>query len=206
VANEKYKLYGRPGSGSDIPQMLLEEIGAPYELIRIGREPADVEKLLRAAGTDKVPALTLPEGGTMFESAAICIHLADAHPQARLAPPPATVQRARFLQWIVYLAANVYECARRIYYPQSYGGQGGAEAVKHQALCDFPQLFAPLVPSLQPYLLGKEICAADFYLYVVAAWLPEGRAPVNSRWPSVARHASLLEERASVRKVDAQQA
>ena len=27
----KYKLYGRPNSGSDIVQMMLEEIGCPYE-------------------------------------------------------------------------------------------------------------------------------------------------------------------------------
>jgi len=206
VAAEKYKLYGRPGSGSDIPQMLLEEIGAPYELIHIGRQPADVEALRRIAATDKVPALTLPEGGTIFESAAICIHLAESYPQARLAPPVATVQHARFLQWIAYLATNLYECARRIYYPHSYGGEAGAGAVKQRALRDFPEILAPLVPSLQPYVLGKEISAADYYLYVVGSWLPQGREPVHSRWPAVARHSSLLAERAAVRKVDSQQA
>jgi glutathione S-transferase len=206
VAAEKYKLYGRPGSGSDIPQMLLEEIGAPYELIHIGRQPADVEILRRAATTDKVPALILPEGGAIFESAAICIHLTEAHPQARLAPPAGTVQHARFLQWMVYLATNLYECARRIYYPQSYGGEAGAEAVKQRALREFPEILAPLVPSLQPYVLGKEISAADHYLYVVGSWLPQGREPVHARWPAVARHSSLLAGRAAVRKVDSQQA
>jgi glutathione S-transferase len=206
VAGGKYKLYGRPGSGSDIPQMLLEEIGAPYELVHVGRQPADVEALRRAAATDKVPALTLPEGGTIFESAAICIHLAETYPQARLAPPVGTAQHARFLQWIAYLATNLYECARRIYYPRSYGGEAGAEAVKQRALRDFPEILAPLVPSLEPYVLGKDISAADYYLYVVGSWLPEGREPVHSRWPAVARHSGLLAERASVRKVDSQQA
>jgi len=205
VVAEKYRLYGRPGSGSDIPQMLLEEIGAPYELIHIGRQPADVEVLRRAAATDKVPALTLPDGGTIFESAAICIHLAETHPRARLAPPSGTAEHARYLQWMVYLAANLYECARRIYYPHKYGGEAGAEAVKQQAIRDFPELVGPLVPSLRPYVLGEAICAADFYLYVVDGWLPEGREPVHRRWPAVARHSSLLAERPSVRKVDSQQ-
>jgi glutathione S-transferase len=204
VAAEKYKLYGRPGSGSDVLQMLIEEIGAPYELIHVGRAPADIEAYRRIALTDKVPALTLPEGSTLIESAAICIHLAAAHPEAHLAPTTGTTAHARFLQWMVYLAANLYECARRIYYPQAYGGEAGAEAVKQRAIRDFPELIGPLVPSLQPYVLGNVISAADFYLYTVGGWLPEGRGAVHSRWPAVARHSSLLAERASVRKVDGQ--
>jgi glutathione S-transferase len=205
VQAQKYKLYGRPGSGSDIPQMLLEEIGAPYELIRVGREPADIEAYRRIAQTDKVPALALPAGTMLLESAAICIHLTELHPEAHLAPAAGTAERARFLQWMVYLAVNVYECARRIYYPRSYGGEGGAEAVKQKAVRDFPELMGPLVPALKPYVLGGEISAADFYLHVIAGWLPEGRGPVESRWPAVAKHSGLLAERASVRKVEAQQ-
>ena len=205
VETQKYKVYGRPGSGSDIPQMLLEEIGAPHELIRVGRERADVEAYRRITHTDKVPALTTPDGSTIFESAAICMHLADLHPKARLAPPPGTEQHARFLQWLVYLAANLYECARRIYYPQSYGGEAAADAVKQRALRDFPELIGPLVPSLKPYVLGEQISAVDFYLYVVGGWLPDGRGPVHTRWPAVAKHSGLLAERASVRKVEAQE-
>jgi glutathione S-transferase len=205
VEANKYKVYGRPGSGSDIPQMLLEEIGAPYELIRVGREKADIDAYRRIARTDKVPALTLPTGETIFESAAICIHLTERHPQAHLAPAHGTPEHARFLQWMFYLAANLYECARRIYYPAAYGGEAGAEGVKQKALADFPETVGPVVPALKPYVLGKVISAADFYLYVVGGWLPEGREPVHRRWPEVAEHSRLLAGRASVRKIEAQQ-
>jgi glutathione S-transferase len=205
VTAENYKLYGRPGSGSDIPQILLEEIRAPYEFIRVGRQKADIEAYRRIAQTDKVPALTLPGGETIFESAAICIHLTERHPQARLAPAYGTLEHARFLQWMLYLAANLYECGRRIYHPAAYGGEAGAELVKLQAIRDFPEMIGPIAPTLQPYVLGKEISAADFYLYVVGGWLPEGRDPVHHRWPALAQHSSLLGERASVRKVEAQQ-
>jgi glutathione S-transferase len=204
VEAQKYKIYGRAGSGSDIPQMLLEEIGAPYELIHVGREKADVEAYRRITQTDKVPALTTPGGATIFESAAICMLLADLHPKARLAPPPGTDQHGRFLQWLVYLATNLYECVRRIYYPQAYGGEAAAGAVKERALHDFPELIGPLVPALKPYVLGDDISAVDFYLYVVGGWLPEGRGPVHSRWPALAKHSGLLAERAAVRKVEAQ--
>lgn len=207
VIDGKYKLYGWPNSGSDIVQMLLEEIGSPYELITVGREPADIEAYRRIALTDKVPTLVLPHGETMFESAAICIHLAAAHPEARLAPPPGTVGHARFLQWIVYLAANLYECALRIYYPDRYSsaGVGAAEGIRQRAIDDFSQLISLIVPSLTPFALGPDLSAVDFYLYVLTGWPPGGRRPLHTRWPALAHHTALLAQRPSVRKVEAQQ-
>lgn len=206
MSDGKYKLYGRPNSGSDIVQMLLEEIGSPYELIPVGREPADIEAYRHIALTDKIPAIVLPRGDAMFESAAICIHLAAAHPDARLAPSPGTVGHARFLQWMVYLSANLYECALRIYYPDRYSaaGVGAAEGIRSRATDEFSRVLGLLVPSLAPFTLGRDICAVDFYLYVLAGWLPGGPAPLHAKWPALARHAALLAERPSVRKVEAQ--
>ena len=208
VNDGKYKLFGRPGTGSDIVRMLLEEIRAPYDFIVVGSEPADVEAYRALARTDKVPALLLPQGLTIFESAAICIHLAAAHPDARLAPVPGTVDHARFLQWMVYLSANLYECARRIYYPSRYSreGDGAAEGIRQQATNDFLQTLKLIVPALSPHVLGKDISAADYYLYVVGGWYPDCRDPLHANWQALARHTALVAERAAVRKVEANQA
>ncbi len=202
-----YRLYGRPGTGSDFVRMLLEEIAAPYEFITVGTERADTEAYRALALTDKVPALVLPQGGAIFESAAIGIHLAAAHPGAHLAPLAGTADHARFLQWTVYLSANLYECARRIYYPNRYSrdGERAAEGIKQQATGDFSEILSLIVPALSPYLLGKNISAADYYLYVVGGWYPDGRKPLHARWPSLARHTALVAERAAVRKVEADQ-
>jgi glutathione S-transferase len=203
----KYTLYGRSGSGSDIVRMLLEEIGAPYEFVAIGREGSEVEKYRRVNPTGKVPALRLPHGAVLFESAAICMHLADVHPEARLAPVRASADHASFLQWMVYLSANLYECALRIYYSERYSrdGKGAAEGIKQQATEDFQNILSFIVPSLSPYVLGRELSAADYYLHVVAGWYPEGRAPLHGKWPQLAQHAQLLASRPSVRKVELQQ-
>src|ERR1700683_1604879 len=80
-----YKLYGRPGSGSLAVQVALEEIGAAYERIWVGREPAAVEAFRAVNPAGRVPALVLPDGTVMFESAAMLMHLA-SQPQSRLAP------------------------------------------------------------------------------------------------------------------------
>ena len=207
MSSATYRLYGRPGSGSDVVRFLLEEIGTPYEFVPVGTTPAEIEAYRKLSLTDKVPALALPEGGAMFESAAICIHLAAAHPAARLAPAPGTAGHARFLQWMVYLSANLYECVRRIYYSDRYsrGGETAAAAIRQQALADFETILGVIVPVLSPYVLGKEISAADYYLYMVAGWHPDGWKALHPRWPALARHTALLAERPAVRKVESAQ-
>src|ERR1700704_3872821 len=123
-----YKLYGRPGSGSLAVQIALEEIGISYERIWVGSDTADVALFRATNPTGRVPALVLPDGAVMFESAAMLIHLALNHPLSALAPRPAGSAHAAFLQWMVFLSANLYEAALRVYYPARYSARGDADA------------------------------------------------------------------------------
>jgi GST-like protein len=66
-----YPFYGRPNSGSFAIQVALEEIGAPYERIWIPFESTDAADWRALNPTGKVPALALPDGTLVFESAAI---------------------------------------------------------------------------------------------------------------------------------------
>src|SRR5664279_1685867 len=134
-----YKLYGRPGSGSLAVQIALEEIGANYERIWVGTDAAAVAQLRETNPTGRVPALMLPDGTVMFESAAMLIHLSLSHPQSALAPQLGTTRHAAFLQWMVFLSANVYESVLRMYYPVRYPtrGEPDAEAIRGQGTTDF---------------------------------------------------------------------
>src|ERR1700704_2047425 len=123
-----YTLYGRQGSGSFAVQVALEEIGTAYQRIWVGAEAADVARLRAINPTGRVPALVLPDGTVMFESAAMLIHLALRHPQSALAPQPGTSRHAAFLQWMVFLSANVYDAALHIYYSARYSARGEADA------------------------------------------------------------------------------
>jgi len=205
--SQPYVLYGRPGSGSVAVQVALEEIGAPYERVWVGRESADVERFRHINPTGRVPALRLPDGTVMFESAAILIHLSLAHPQARLAPPPGSTDHARFLQWMVYLSANVYEAALRTYYSARYTsrGEADAEVVRQQGEADFLQFLGLPAQALSPYLLGETVCIADAYLSMLVSWYPD-MAQLEARYPSLREHTRRMKARASVTKVDADHA
>jgi glutathione S-transferase len=202
-----YTLYGRPGSGSFVVQVALEEIGAPYERIWVGREPEEVERFRILNPTGKVPALVLPDGTLMFESAAMLIHLALAAPGANLAPRPGTTQHAQFLQWMVFLSANLYDAALRIYYSARYSSRGevNADAVREKGVSDLVSEAALISRSLHPYVLGDKYSIADTYLYMIASWHPEP-TQLYARLQPLGAHAALVRARPAVAKVEAEHA
>ena len=199
-----YRLYGRQGAGSLAPQMLLEEIGAAYELIWVSRAPAEIEAFRRISPAAKIPVLMLPDGTVVSESAAILIHLTNAHPAAALAPVAGSSAHAHFLQWMVFLSANVYEAALRFFYPHRYSaaGEGAAAQIKSQALADWSGHFENLQAALSPYVLGAELSAADHYLYMLASWYPLDDSTLAARLPKLRQHAELVRRRPATRKAE----
>lgn len=201
-----YRVYGRPGTGSFAPEMLLTEIGEAYELVPISKEAARGEAYARICPTAVVPALALPDGEIVLESAAICMHLTLAHPEAGLAPEPGSPAHAHFLQWMVYLANSLYEGCRRVNYAGDYtaGGADEAEQVKAQGYADTLVAYALLEQALAkgpgsglapgPGLLGK-ITAVDHYLFMLMTWHPEGEGALYEPYPHLAGLAKAIRSR-----------
>jgi glutathione S-transferase len=84
----------------------LEELGEPYELTVMTREEGKSDAHLARHPLGRVPVLE-DEEGFVFESAALCLHLADLYPDKGLAPPPATHERALVYQWSVFAPAEL---------------------------------------------------------------------------------------------------
>jgi len=200
-----YKLYGRPGSGSLAVQMALEEIGASYDRIWVGSEATDVAQFRATNPTGRVPALMLPDGTVMFESAAMLIHLSLSHPQSALAPQPGTNRHAAFLQWMVFLSANVYESVLRMYYSARYSvrGEADAAAIRDKGTADFCTHIALISQGLGPYVLGGNFSVADVYLYMLASWYSADKTDLYRRLPKLEAHAKIVSARPAVVKVEA---
>jgi len=84
----------------------LEELGEPYELIVLSREEGRGEQHRERHPLGRVPVIE-DEHGFLFESAAICLRLADMYPDAALIPPLATHERALVYQWAVFAPAEI---------------------------------------------------------------------------------------------------
>jgi glutathione S-transferase len=84
----------------------LEELGQPYELTVLTRDEGRSEEHRARHPLGRVPVLEDDEG-FVFESAAICLHLADMHPEAGLVPPLGTHDRALVYQWACFAPAEL---------------------------------------------------------------------------------------------------
>ena len=104
---DKLVLYTHPQSRGRVARWMLEEIGQPYRTEVLGygtsmKGPA----YLAINPMGKVPALK--HGDTVItEGAAICAYLADAFPQAGLAPAPTSVLRGPYYRWMFFAAGPV---------------------------------------------------------------------------------------------------
>jgi glutathione S-transferase len=97
------KLYWAPRTRSLRALWVLEEAGVPYERVRLDLSAGEQKSAeFRAINPmAKVPALT--DGPVaVAESGAICAYVAEAHPEAGLAPPVGDPARGRYLRWLFF--------------------------------------------------------------------------------------------------------
>ena len=183
-----YTLYWKPGTGSMVVEAALRLIGVGFDEVRVDETATAEFRTLNPAGM--VPVLKLACGPVLAESAAIVMTLDDMFPEARLLPPHGTPAHATAVQWLIFMATNIYPAARRYYYPERHTADDSphaAEAIKQQAAHDMGRDFAQLAAAVQgPFLLGQTITITDVYAAMLADWygpakdLPEIAGLVNA--------------------------
>lgn len=163
------RLHFLPGTAALAPHAVLAEIGAGYELVRVERDadgrptPAYLE--LNPWG--KIPTLE-HDGLVLTESAAICLHLADAFPDARLVPPVGTPERAEVYRWLTWLSNTVQMTQMRHFYPDRYGDAGVKEAADRDLAGHYDLVDGVL--EGREWLVGSERTVADFFLFMLVRW------------------------------------
>ena len=154
--------YTNPRSRGRIVRWMLEEVGQPYrtEVLEFGatmKAPA----YLAINPMGKVPALRHGDA-VVTEAGAICAYLADAFPQAKLAPPPGDRLRAPYYRWMFFAAGPIEAAVSNKAFgfavpPEREGsiGYGSFERVMD---------VVEAAVSRGGYLVGDHFTAADLYL------------------------------------------
>jgi glutathione S-transferase len=102
------RLYHRPGAGRPVRAVwALEETGLSYELEVVSAEGESAERHRARHPLGRVPVLEEDEGRTVFESSAICLHVAELAPAADLIPAAGTFERALTYQWIFFVMTEI---------------------------------------------------------------------------------------------------
>lgn len=174
------KLYGSQGSGSVPVEATLRLLGIAYELVDLSMETeaALVEGVGGVNPMKQIPALVLPSGELMTESAAMLIGLADLHPSARLAPAPEDPKRAQFLRWMVYIPAAIYSMFWIRDVPSRLAATPEAEKVIMDRTGErIAECWKIMDQQVAPgrYILGDELSVLDIYVTVVSRWSPRRR-------------------------------
>lgn len=202
------ELHHAPSTAAMAPHILLTEIGVPFVLrpVDTAAQAHRTPVYLALNPNGRVPVLV--DGDlVLYESAAICLHLADLHPQAGLAPPPGSAERAHFYKWLVWLTNTLQATLMVFFYPERWlteGNDAGAAELKTCAEGRTGALLDLLEAELQrhggPWLLGARYGAVDAYALMLCRWTRHFAHPARAR-PALGAYLQRVLERPAVRQV-----
>lgn len=169
-----YELHYYPSNASFAPHVLLRELGVDFKLKFVDRDANAHKKpgYLALNPTGRIPALV--DGDmVLFETAAICLHLVDAHPKAGLAPDIGTAARADFYKWLMFMANTIQPDILVYYYSARYSTDPAhGAAIKQAAATRLMGWFAHIEAALGdgPHFAGDRFSVLDIYLLLLARW------------------------------------
>ncbi len=190
-------LYTHPMSRGRIARWMLEEVGQPYrtELLEFATMKAPAFLAVNPMG--KVPAI---RHGDMVvtEAAAICAYLADAFPEAGLAPAAGDRLRGPYYRWLFFAAGPLEAAASN----KAMGFEVPPERRAMMGYGSYADVMNALESALsgRDYLVGDRFTAADLYLGSHLGW---GMAfgTIEKR-PAFERYWERLAKRPANRRAD----
>ena len=194
----KYVVIGRPRAGSLIAEFLLTAANVEYEFKDISIDEAQQEDFKRMSPFSKIPVLVCPDGQTIFETVAIVIHLVEKFPQ--LAPQSSTSERNYLWQYLALIQTSVYAGYHRQFYSHRYAPKDAAKEVGILAAQDREVAYSYINDKLDPYVLGQNKSAVDYYLYMVTRWDPN-IDQLYSNKSNLESFVALMKEDEAVKKV-----
>lgn len=164
---DRITLYYSPQSRATGARVLLEELGAPYDLhvlnMKAGEQRQPAYLAINPLG--KVPAIS-HRGALVTEQVAVTLYLADLFPEAGLAPAIGDPRRGPYLRWIAYYGSS--------FEPAVIDKSMKREptSVSMSPYSDYDSMLAALEAQLAggPYLLGDQMTAADVLWGIALSW------------------------------------
>ena len=189
--------YTNPMSRGQTVRWMLEEIGEPYdtEILDYGTTMKS-EPYLSINPMGKVPAIR-HKGRVVTEVAAICCYLADAFPEANLAPPPA--DRADYYRWIFFTSGPI-EAA---FTNKSMGWEAPPERQPMLGYGSYDTALKTLENYLasKPFITCDRFTAADLFVGAYVNFMLEFKL-VDPR-PAFTDYAARMTDRDAYRRAKA---
>jgi glutathione S-transferase len=198
-----YTLFFAPGTCALAARIVLEEIGAPHELVQVdfSRRQQTSPEYLAVNPKGRVPAL-VTDRGVLTETPALLSYLAQAFPEAGLAPLDDPFAFADMQAFNSYLASTVHVA-------HAHGRRGARWASETSSLEDMkrkvPETMAACMTLIErdlfrgPWVMGEAYSVADAYLFTIETWLENDDVDIVG-FPRIADHHRRMGERPAVRR------
>jgi glutathione S-transferase len=195
-ADRKLVFFHSPNTRSGGTRILLEELGAPYELHAVNMKAGEQRKAeyLAVNPMGKVPAI-LHGDALVTEQVAVYIYLADTFPKAGLAPALDDPQRGPYLRWMAFYGSSfepalIDKSMKREPAPASMSTYG-----------DYDTMLKTLTDQLErgPYMLGNRFSAADVLWGTALTWTTSFK--LVPELPVIKTYVERINSRPAMRKV-----
>ncbi len=175
-------LHYHPSNASFAPHVLLHELGVPFTLQRVDRAQGEHKSpaYLKLNPNGLIPVLVDGEL-VLYETAAICLHLADTHPAAALAPALGSAERAHLYKWLVWMSNTLQAMLMHYFYSERLvdaDNAEGARQVKQHAQRRVVQCLEQLDAHLGAkseadrggWMMGPAYTLLDPYALMLCRW------------------------------------
>ncbi|MEE4244630.1 MAG: glutathione S-transferase [Kangiellaceae bacterium] len=169
-----YQLYYDPNNASLAPHFVPHHIQAKYQLIFVDKS-VNFQKsndYLKLNPAGRIPTL-IDNGQAIFESPAICIHLAEQYPEFHLIPPLGDQSRPLFFQWLAYLNNTLQAELMIRYYPEKHtidlSTTDSIIAAQDERIAEALSVINDQLTD-RNYLLGDKLTACDYFLFMLSEW------------------------------------
>jgi glutathione S-transferase len=192
----KMRLFYVPKTRATRPRWVLEELGVPYELVRLDVSKGETRGPTHLERHPQGHVPVLEDGGArIFESAAICLHLADRFPDKGLAPPLGTPERALLYQWLFFAVTELEPPLSALSAQRRKPEPERDAALMEAARAQFAGAARALEPALgtSGWLVGGAFTVADVLVGSMLVWAKAMGACQDL--PSLDAYVTRLRER-----------
>ncbi len=202
------ELYYFPGNASFTPHVLLRELDIPFELRLVDRGGGEHKQAPYLALNPNGAIPVLVDGDlVLYETAAICLHLADRHPGSKLMPALGTPARAQAYKWLIWATNTLQATLMHYFYPERMvddGNDEGALQVKAHAEGRVGELLAQIDRELArgggDWFLGEQFSVVDPYLLMLCRWTRGFSSRPARDYPNIAPYLARVLARPAVQR------
>jgi len=194
------KLYYTPGTCSLADHIVLEWIGQPFELQRVGRDELKQPAFLKLNPAGAVPVFE-EDGWVLTQNTAILNYLADKFPEAGLGGDGTPKGRAEVNRWLGFINSDMHPAFKPFFGSSAYLED---PAIIEKTQANARTVLRGLFESLDAQLVGRDRLVgaksiADPYLFVVLRWAKAQHVDLGGL-AELARFARQMREDAGVRR------